>query len=94
MPSLRLTDFDARIKAPFTLQGPPQPLELRLEEARPLGHGVREGGAFSLLFLGPARPILPQATYRLEHAEMGAMDIFLVPVGPQAGGMGYEAVFT
>lgn len=94
MSSLRLADFDGRIKAPFTLHGAPQPIELSLEEARPLGHGVRDGGAFALLFLGPAQPVLQQATYRLEHAEMGAMDIFLVPVGPQAGGMGYEAVFT
>lgn len=93
MTSLRPTDFDGRIKAIFAVQAP-QPVELRLEAVQPLGQGVREGGAFSLLFVGPPRPVLPQATYRLENDEMGGMDIFLVPVGPQDGGMGYEAVFT
>ena len=31
--------------------------------------------------------------YHLEHKELGAMDRFLVPVGPEAHEMRYEAVF-
>lgn len=61
------------------------------------GYGRRMGGgreAFSLLFLGPLQPILPQRIYRLSHDGLGELDIFLVPIGPQADGMGYEAVFT
>jgi uncharacterized protein DUF6916 len=49
---------------------------------------------FSLLFRGPADPILPQRTHRLEHADLGALDIFLVPLGPDSEGMRYEAVFA
>ena len=49
---------------------------------------------FSLLFRGPVDPLLPQRTYRLEHAELGDLDLFLVPIGPDAEGMRYEAVFA
>jgi hypothetical protein len=61
------------------------------------GYGQRQGGnreAFSLLFCGPLRPVLPQHIYRIGHAGIGELDIFLVPVGPQVDGLGYEAVFT
>ena len=45
---------------------------------------------FALVFSGPADPILPQRIYRLGHPELGAFDLFLVPLA--AGS--YEAVFT
>ena len=48
----------------------------------------------SRVFRGPEAPILPQAIYSLELESLGRLEIFLVPVGPQAGGMGYEAVFS
>ena len=60
--------------------------------------GDREEGqreAFSLIFHGPAEPFFPQALYRVSHAEIGDLDLFLVPLGPLQGeGMRYEAVFT
>ena len=50
---------------------------------------------FSLLFLGPPSDhYLPQRTYRLAHAQMGDLDIFLVPLGPVDRRMQYEAIFT
>ena len=49
---------------------------------------------FRLLFHGPLRPVLPQAIYRLVHEEMGALDIFIVPIGPEGDSMRYEAIFT
>lgn len=49
---------------------------------------------FSLVFVsrGPAAPV--QRTYRLEHPRLGALDLFLVPLGPEGGGMRFEAVFN
>jgi hypothetical protein len=35
-------------------------------------------------------PPLPQRIYRVEHAELGAIEIFLVPIAADR----YEAVFT
>jgi hypothetical protein len=49
---------------------------------------------FSIVFRGPAEPILPQKIYTLEHAKLGRFELFLVPVGPDAKGMCYEAVFN
>jgi uncharacterized protein DUF6916 len=31
--------------------------------------------------------------HRVEHEELGALDVFLVPIGPDQAGMCYEAVF-
>ena len=45
-------------------------------------------------FVAPAGPFLPQAIYPVMHPALGTMEIFLVPVGPLAGGNGYHAVFT
>ncbi|MGR8935950.1 MAG: DUF6916 family protein [Gammaproteobacteria bacterium] len=58
---------------------------------RPLD-GKRE--AYSLLFRGPLQPLLPQRIYAIRHEQLGQLEIFLVPIGPDAEGMRYEAVFT
>jgi len=50
--------------------------------------------AFSLFFDGPAVPFLQQRTYVLQHAVLGELEIFLVPVGRTPGGFQYEAVFN
>lgn len=49
---------------------------------------------FTLLFRGPAEPLLPQGIYRLEHQSIGALEIFIVPIGQDADGVAYEAVFA
>jgi hypothetical protein len=70
-------------------------MELILAEVTAFG---RQRGlnreAYSLLFRGPAQPILRQQIFTLRHSHMGELDIFLVPLGPDAEGMRYEAVFT
>lgn len=50
---------------------------------------------FSLQFLGPAEPYLPQATYAMSNDAIGGPhSIFIVPVSRDAQGYRYEAVFT
>ncbi len=49
---------------------------------------------FSLLFRGPDRLRLHQATHPITHDALGAFDLFLVPVGLGPGGAEYEAVFS
>jgi hypothetical protein len=56
--------------------------------------GLASREQFALDFLGPADPALPQRTYRLDHQQLGAMEMFLVPIRRDASGMMYEAVFT
>jgi hypothetical protein len=49
---------------------------------------------FSLFFIGPRSYLIPQQTLHLTHPALGALDIFLVPVGQDAQTYQYEAVFT
>jgi hypothetical protein len=48
---------------------------------------------FTLLFRGELDLFLQQNTYVLGHDDLGAEPIFIVPVGRQADGFLYQAVF-
>jgi hypothetical protein len=61
---------------------------------RPRPDGAPRRQPFSLVFRGPRQPVLPQRIYRLEHGAMGALELFIVPIGPDEAGLRYEAVFT
>jgi hypothetical protein len=90
--------FEAHLGTTFHIHdGGESPIEVTLQELK--RHEVHPGPRpepFSLYFLGPLRPILPQSIYRMEHEALGTMEIFLVPVGPdpKRQGMQYEAVFN
>lgn len=77
------------------------PLALKLVEATPYEANFGELDPmkaqripFSLTFQGPLETALPQQIYSLEHAELGKLEIFLVPIAQSQDGMYYEAVFT
>jgi hypothetical protein len=77
------------------LAGAAEPMVLELVEINSARSGPRGNGRpFSLIFRGPRNALLPQAIYRLEHDAMGALDLFLVPIGPDPQGLCYEAVFN
>ncbi len=100
---LKSSDFTPFLNQTFRirLEGT-GPIDLELVEITEAASGQSAaapgtGGRvpFSLQFLGPVSPqYLIQHTYRLEHEQMGALDIFLVPLGPEAGRMRYEAIFN
>jgi len=76
-------------------------IDLELVEVTPLPARPSRLGApppgrapFSLVFLGPKAPLLPQRIYCFEHRTLGELDIFIVPIGPDEEGMLYEAVFN
>jgi hypothetical protein len=92
--ALQIGDFSPHLDTLFEMQAPGGTIALKLVKAEPAGQSGRAGGAFSLLFLAPAGPFLPQAIYPVTHPALGTMEIFLVPVGPTQGGNGYHAVFT
>jgi hypothetical protein len=76
------------------LDGEPVPVTLATVTRLPSGPGSPRAQPFALLFVNNG-PALGQRTYRLAHADLGVLDIFLVPVGPQADGeLGYEAIFN
>lgn len=91
-PELTLETFAPHVGTPFLLQ---DGVALELVKVAPLGQGVPGGRApFSLHFLGPEGQRMAQRTWTLEHAALGRLDIFLVPLGPVQGRMRYEAIFS
>jgi len=50
--------------------------------------------AFSLVFQSRGNAILEQRIYTLDNAELGELQIFLVPIGKDEAGVRYEAVFS
>ena len=95
---LTIEDFGPCVGEPFTVSAADgDTLEVTLASAdRAPDHYGRPGGRkpFSLIFHGPRSPYAPQGTWQVEHAELGALDLFLVPLGPEGEVMRYQAVFT
>jgi hypothetical protein len=92
---LSRSDFEQRLLATFRLPPGLPVSEIVLIEARSLGEPAGSRRApFSILFRGPREPVLAQSIYRLDESELGTIEIFLVPIGPDAQGMVYEAVFN
>lgn len=86
--------FTPLVGEAFALEVEPgSKVEVRLAEAtgRELPGAPR--APFSLVFTGPAEPMLRQGSRRLEHPSLGAFDLFLVPIGRDERGVHYEAVF-
>lgn len=90
--------FSECLNETFTISRDDAQFEARLIDVRRLGgHATRaDQQPFSILFHASDAVNLPQNTYRADHAAIGELDLFLVPVGPDPdhGGMCFEAVFT
>jgi hypothetical protein len=77
-------------------------IELKFDEALPFEvrqQQRRRGAApkrdpFSMYFVGPVSPILPQAIYCLRGESTTIEKLFIVPVGQNERGTEYEAAFT
>jgi hypothetical protein len=96
---LTVAMFAEQIGKTFRLEPADGPvLDLVLVEARNLSPRPGDPGPrrdpFSLLFLGPKAPVLPQRIYALENEAIGRLEIFLVPIGADADGVKYEAIFN
>ena len=92
--ALRIDDFSPHLDATFDMRTAGGVVPLKLAKVDPVGDSGRAGGAFSLIFVAPQGPWLPQGIYTVQHPAHGTMEIFLVPVGPALGGNSYQAIFT
>jgi hypothetical protein len=90
--------FERHLKSQFRLRVDGEKvLELELDAVTPfpsISHARGDMERFSLYFRGSGDFFLPQSTYRLEHDDLGELEIFLVPVERDAKGFRYEAVFS
>jgi hypothetical protein len=95
MQTLSLTDFSDHIQHPFPVSVDGTRIILTLTQVTALKGGLPEGRKpFSVVLRGPAHPLLPQGMYDFEHPLHGVISIFIVPVGADADGVTYEAVFS
>ena len=87
--------FAACLDQDFEIVFPDGTLPLKLTEARPLGvrpESIRE--PFALTFVA-GRPLrLPQGIYKMRHATLGEMEIFLVQTAADQSRSTFEAVFN
>jgi hypothetical protein len=70
-------------------------VELELVEVLRYGAGADEQQGmerFSAFFEGPGDIFLRQATYTLEHEDLGVFQLFIVPIAKTERGFRYEAV--
>jgi hypothetical protein len=92
---LTATDFEAVAGSVFEVTDPGRdPLAIRLTKVVLLAERPGHRQSFSLRFHGPQGPVLPQMTHRLQHHDMGDLEIFLGPIASDSNGITYEAVFT
>jgi hypothetical protein len=92
--NLTVDAFSGRVGDRFVLGADGQTYELALVECSRLGQAALERQPFSLVFLGPREPVLPQQIYPLSHDDLGRIDLFLVPIAQDEDGTRYEAIFT
>ena len=91
-------DFADKVGDAFAISEDDVPtIALTLKEAKSLNpqwglKGVRP--PFSLTFLAADPRVFPQRLYRLQHARLGEVTIFLVPSGKDGQGVSYCATFN
>jgi len=90
---MNLADFTGRIGTTFQVTAAGGEHAMILETATAIEPSVRENGSFRLEFRGPPNPILEQAIYPIRSGEFSS-EIFIVPIGRDASGTLYEAVFN
>lgn len=91
------TEYESQLNTAFRVQHEDGgAFELCLVEVRLMGSqpGGKTRAPFALLFRASKEERLPQKIYRLRHAALGELDIFLVPVAGDADGYYLEAVFN
>ncbi len=98
---LTVVDFAPLVGETFGLDaGEGGRLEVELASAKTFTEGAPAQDAdgrrtpFSIHFRGPVDPLLPQQIYRVAHERLGALEIFLVPIGRDESATLYEAVFA
>jgi uncharacterized protein DUF6916 len=73
-------------------------VKLCLTEVVDLGAKGQSPGSrrvpFALYFRGPGDTCLPQRIYAFDHERLGTLEIFIVPIGRDADGYQYEAIFN
>jgi len=57
-------------------------------------HAERAHAPFTLILTAPHDWRFPQGIYELQHPTLGALPLFMVPIGPSEQGMRFEIIFN
>ncbi|MCP4678237.1 MAG: hypothetical protein GY854_22530 [Deltaproteobacteria bacterium] len=93
--NLKKDSFEPHLNTVFKVHAAPEEaVEVELVEVT--AHEREHLESFDVIFRGPEDKPLGQDTYRIEHADMGERELFLVPVIPKQGeaGMFFQASFS
>lgn len=94
MEELHKETFSACLHEAFHVERGDAPgFELRLTEVSGNFSTARQE-VFSLVFSGPLEEFIQQGIHRLHNDRLGTLELFLVPIGRDAAGYQYEAVFN
>src|SRR5262245_31408240 len=85
--------FAPLLNSQFQLEHSNGSIDIELIEVSEL-RVSRSNESFSLVFRGPGNILIPQAMYRFNHAALGVVDLFIVPIGRDEHGLYYEALFN
>ncbi|MDA8018208.1 MAG: hypothetical protein MPN21_12245 [Thermoanaerobaculia bacterium] len=91
---LTLEDFADKVGDRFQLAQDDGTVDIELIEAIESGDQVFDRKPFSLLFRAPSGAVPQQQIYRLEHDDLGELDLFLVPISADQDSVDCEAVFS
>jgi hypothetical protein len=93
---LTIDVFSDKVGQVWTIDEPEAPpIELTLINVEPLKNYAKlKREPFSLLFTTTGNFVLPQRIYALKHATLGAMSLFMVPVGREGDVTTYQSLFN
>lgn len=92
--TLTADDFSKHVNTVFTFHDGNREWPFTLISVSTLPGRPRKRQPFSLMFTGVPGVVFPQRIYSLNHASMGRMEIFIVPIGADAEGTQYEVIFS
>jgi hypothetical protein len=94
---LQFESFSPHLGSTFELQLGESTVDLTLTQAAKTPTQVYPGMVrepFTLVFRSASVVVLPQRIYPFKHPSMGALSIFIVPIGREPQGIVYQAVFN
>jgi hypothetical protein len=92
---LRKEDFEPLLGKTLTLQAGEEAIAFEVAQVLPINNpSPRPEAPFALILRAPNTCRAAQGIFRMDHPTHGALDLFVVPVGPDGQGMCYEVIFN
>jgi hypothetical protein len=93
---IEATSFERHIRQIFHAASGAYAAEWELDSVTLLGSAGSKAQrqSFSLVFKAPAGHRLSQGIYKIDHPELGTLEIFLVPIRANQDGFYLEAIFN